>query len=147
MRVILLKDVAKIGRRMDIVTVPDGYAMNKLVPQGMALPATPDNLKRVQADKAKVAFKNEQAVLHFQTIVDALNNKVVTVTAAANSDGGLFKAIRAEDIAVAAAQMINLEVPATVVVVPEPIKHTGEYKIVFTQDNLRTDVTVAVVAT
>lgn len=146
MRVILLRDVAKIGRRMDIVTVPDGYAMNKLVPQGMALPATPDNLKRVRADKAKVESKHAHAVTHYQSVVDALANKVVTVTVAANNDGGLFKAVKADDIASAAAKVAGMEVPAQMVTVPEPIKHTGEYDIAFTQDTHHTNVKVAVVA-
>ena len=39
MKVILLQDVAKIGRRSEVVEVPDGYAQNKLIPKGMAQPA------------------------------------------------------------------------------------------------------------
>jgi large subunit ribosomal protein L9 len=146
MRVILLRDVAKIGRRMDIVTVPDGYAMNKLVPQGMALPATPENLKRVRADKAKVEIKHAHAVSHYQSVIDALKDKVVTVTAPANADGGLFKSVKADAIASAAAKTAGLEVPTHMVLVPEPIKHTGEYDISFTQDTHQAIIKVAVVA-
>ena len=53
MKVILLQDVAKIGRRFDIVEVPSGYGMNKLIPQGMAKPATPENVKAINAQSAK----------------------------------------------------------------------------------------------
>ena len=48
MKVILLKDVAKIGRRFEIKEVPDGYALNKLIPKNMAQFATPENIKRIE---------------------------------------------------------------------------------------------------
>ncbi len=47
MKVILLRDVAKIGKRYEVANVPDGFALNKLIPQGDAQAATPDNVKRV----------------------------------------------------------------------------------------------------
>ncbi len=52
MQVILLQDVAKIGRRFDVVNVADGYGLNKLIPQGMAKPATPENIKKIKAQSA-----------------------------------------------------------------------------------------------
>ena len=55
MKVILLQDVAKIGKRFETVDVPDGYALNMLIPKRMAEPATPENLKRVDARRTKAA--------------------------------------------------------------------------------------------
>ena len=62
MKVILLRDVAKIGRRFEIVEVPDGYALNKLIPKKDAEAATPANVKRIQQNKDRTnANKAETA--------------------------------------------------------------------------------------
>ena len=47
MKVILLKDVAKIGRRHEVAEVPDGYALNMLIPKGLAKAGTPENIKKL----------------------------------------------------------------------------------------------------
>ena len=52
MKVILLQDVAKIGKRSDLVEVPDGYAMNQLIPKRMAETATAQNKKRIAKQQA-----------------------------------------------------------------------------------------------
>jgi ribosomal protein L9 len=53
MKVILLRDVAKIGKRFAIVDVPDGYALNKLIPSKDAEPATTNNIKRINQLKER----------------------------------------------------------------------------------------------
>lgn len=129
MRVILLKDVAKIGRRFDIVEVPDGYAMNKLVPQGMAAPASAENVKRVRAQKDKVASGAVQDANHFDAVVKALEGVTAELVVSANSEGGLFESLKPAKIAEGLTKAAGMPVLPEYVSVDEPIKHTGEHQI------------------
>ena len=56
MKVILQKDVPKIGRKYEVKDVPDGYAQNFLLPRKLALRATPDSLRRLEQNKSKHAL-------------------------------------------------------------------------------------------
>ena len=74
MKVILLRDVAKIGKRYEIVEVPDGFALNKLIPKKDAEAATPVNVKRVlnmrhksSSDKAGILASLKQITLDLRT--------------------------------------------------------------------------------
>ncbi|MCA9361107.1 50S ribosomal protein L9 [Candidatus Kaiserbacteria bacterium] len=129
MRVILLKDVAKIGRRFEITEVPDGYALNKLIPQKMAEPATPNNLKKVKSMQAKQDSLKATDDANFDKVVEALFDKTITISAKANSEGGLFQAIKPSDIADKLSDVAGVGVLADLVQISDPIKHVGEWSI------------------
>ncbi len=103
MKVILLRDVARLGKRFSVVEVPDGFALNKLIPQGQAQPATPENLKRVQARNKEVAAHKEADEEGLRATLKALTETPLTVKVEANAQGHLFQAVKPADIALAAA--------------------------------------------
>jgi large subunit ribosomal protein L9 len=146
MRVILLRDVAKIGRRFDIVEVPDGYAMNKLVPQGAAKPATPENVKQVRAQKDMAVKIGLGESAHFDEVVTVLQVTSVTVTASANTEGGLFEALKPVKIAEALTKAIGMPVPESYIALASPIKHTGSYTVPLKSHSKQGQCTVVVVA-
>lgn len=129
MKVILLRDVAKLGKRNTVAEVPNGYAQNKLIPSGMALPATPANLKRLEKTvSAQVAqTENEQAL--FVKALAELKDKPVIIQVEANAQGGLFQAIKPTDIAKALAQAGIHGVPIEAIKIDEPIKSSGEHQV------------------
>ncbi len=128
MKVILVRDVAKIGRRNQIVEVPDGYAQNKLIPQKLALPATPQNLKRVEALHAGVAASKDAREVAFLAAVEKLKQLELSLTADANEQGHLFKAIHEKDI-VAAAVVAGVSLDVSVVKISDTIKSLGVHTI------------------
>ncbi len=128
MKVILLRDVAKLGKRFSVVEVPDGYALNKLVPQGMAQPATKENLKRVESRKAAGAAHTAADEASLAATVAALTAAPLVVTAEANAQDHLFKAVKSSDIS-AAAQKAGYNLPADAIVHLEPIKALGSYTV------------------
>ena len=84
MKVILLKDVRKVGQKYDVKTVSDGHALNLLIPQGLAIAATTEALKRVEAEKAKmVGAQKIHEELLAKNLKD-LDGKVLTVKGKAN---------------------------------------------------------------
>lgn len=143
MKVILEQDVAKIGKRGSVVEVPNGYALNQLIPKGMATPATEANLKLVAKKAASVAAHDEADAAQFAAAAEALKHTTITVTADTNEEGGLFKAVSPEAIA-AAAEAAGITITAAQVVVGEPIKHTGEHEVALVRGDVRTSFTVVV---
>jgi large subunit ribosomal protein L9 len=128
MKVILLQDVAKIGRRHEVVDVPNGYAANKLIPKKLAEPATPANLKKiekVQATKAGAAAETEAM---FTAAKEALQAEPLTIPAEMNEKEHLFKAVDASDIVEAAAAK-GIVVTPQMIVFPEVIKTAGEHTV------------------
>jgi large subunit ribosomal protein L9 len=128
MKVILMRDVAKLGKRFDIAEVPDGYALNKLIPSGMALAATPENQKKVQARNEKKASTKISDTADFKAAVSAIKASPVSVTAPANAQNHLFKSVKAVDIAAALAAAGHA-LPVESIKLAEPIKALGDYQV------------------
>lgn len=128
MKVILLQDVAKIGKRHSVVNVPDGYAINQLIPKKLAEPATPVNLKRALQRNAIVAASKEAGEARFDAAVAALADKTVSVSADANEQEHLFQAIHETDI-VSAAVAAGVDVDVDMVKIKTPIKSLGKHEV------------------
>lgn len=128
MKVILLQDVAKIGRRTTVVEVPDGYALNQLIPKGMAQAATPANLKRVEKLQAEVVASKEAGHAQFEAAKKALHAQVIEIVADSNEQEHLFKAVNAAEI-VTAAQATGVNVNETMIAIGAPIKALGEHQV------------------
>jgi large subunit ribosomal protein L9 len=128
MKVILLRDVAKIGKRYEIVEVPDGFALNKLIPKGDAQPASPENIKRVNNLRAKTQLTKSEELVALKVVAETLKQEPLQVSAQANEQGHLFQAVRAEDIiAAAAARMV--QIAKEHITIDSPIKSVGEHII------------------
>ncbi|MES2749365.1 MAG: 50S ribosomal protein L9 [Patescibacteria group bacterium] len=128
MKVILMRDVAKLGKRFSITEVPDGYALNKLIPQGIAQAATAENVKKIKSHTEKQAATKISEVSEFITAVKVLKETPVVITVEANAQDHLFKAVKASDIAVALASAGHA-IPVSSIKIAEPIKALGEYQI------------------
>lgn len=146
MKVILLQDVAKIGRRFDVVEVPSGYGMNKLIPQGMAKPATPENMKAINAQSAKTEADRAASDESFGEILTSLKEVTLEVAVEANEEGRMFQALKVDTIVVAVKEATQHDVSESQVVIKTPIKEIGEHTIELTSGDISQSVTVNVVA-
>jgi large subunit ribosomal protein L9 len=144
MKVILLKDVAKLGKRNTVVEVPDGYALNKLIPAKMALPATPVNLKRVERVVSENNAHRASATDAFQQALEQLKNTSITIQRESNAQGGLFEAVKPVDIARALVAAGINGVPMDAILISTPIKSTGEHSITLSSDTVSSPVTIIV---
>lgn len=128
MKVILLRDVAKLGKRNSLTEVPDGFALNKLIPQGLALAATPLNLKRMEAETKHVAEAHESELDAFKKSLAKLKDIVVPVLVEANAQDTLFKSVKTSDIAASLAAA-SAPVPLLSIALPDPIKSLGSFVV------------------
>lgn len=145
MKVILQQDVAKVGRRGETVTVADGYGLNKLIPQGMAVPATVENVKKQAASVAKHQADRELADEKFAAAVSALGESSVSLTVEANEDGKMYQALKVVDI-VAAMEAKGVSISVEQIMLKNPIKTTGEHIIELVSGEIVHPVTLAVTA-
>lgn len=129
MKLILLTDVPKIGRKHDVVWVADGYARNVLVPQKKAAYATPAAIKNVEHLKKAAAQGHAKTEGAFEAALVSLDGGVVTLAAKANERGHLFAGVDAEEIAAAVKQEKGMELNAGDIDLPSPLKEIGEYEI------------------
>ncbi len=128
MKVILLQDVAKIGKRSQLVEVPDGYALNQLIPKRMAEPATAANKSRIDKLQATAKASSDADEARFNAANKALSEQTVKVSTDLNEKGNSFKAVSENDIA-DAAQALGIDIEAAMIVVGQPIKEAGEHTV------------------
>lgn len=128
MKIVLLRDVAKIGRRHSIVEVPDGYALNSLIPKKDALPATPANVKRVQAMQSMQQSSKEDEVVLLEQMSKQVSSEPLVIVMEANEKGHLFQAVRAADV-VKVAAVRGMKITTTQVVVEQVIKECGAHTV------------------
>ncbi|MBR6789134.1 MAG: 50S ribosomal protein L9 [Clostridia bacterium] len=129
MKVILLKDVKGSGKKGDIVTVSDGYANNYLFKNKLAQPASTQNVNLLEAQKSSEAYKKAQALKNAQEMAQTLNATEITVPVTVGANGKLFGALNTQAIADALGK-VGVVVDKKKIVLDQPIKQTGIYKVV-----------------
>ena len=128
MKVILLKDVARLGRKSEVKDVPDGHAINFLIPKGLAIAATKDSLKRREEEVKKQQSETKERERAFAEALVQLQETTVTLSADANEKGSLFKGINVSDIAEAVAGVVS-GIGSDDIVLSQPIKELGVHTI------------------
>ena len=128
MKVLLIKDVYKLGRAGDIKKVANGYGRNYLIPQGLAIPAT-ENSAKVAESIAKRATERRAALnVELKSVADVLSKLELFFPVKAGETGKLYGSVSAQAIAdrIKAEKGIDL---GRNQLVTEPIRNLGEYMI------------------
>jgi large subunit ribosomal protein L9 len=99
MKVMLVKDVYKLGRAGDVKKVADGYGRNFLIPQGMAVLATPGAMKTAERIRTKAAEKRAILNNEMGVVAEALAKIQLTFNARAGETGKLYGSITSQEIA------------------------------------------------
>ncbi|SEL17462.1 50S ribosomal protein L9 [Halomonas daqiaonensis] len=129
MDVILLDKIGKLGDLGDQVTVKPGYGRNYLVPYGLAVPATKDNIQAFQAQRAELEAQAAERKAVAEARAEQLNDIELSLVSKAGEEGKLFGSIGPRDLAEAISSA-GIEVAKSEVRMPQgPIRQTGEYDI------------------
>lgn len=129
MEVILLDNIGKLGGLGDKVTVKPGYGRNYLMPYGLAVPASKENLEAFQAQRAELEAQAAERKAEAEARAAQLAEIELSLVAKSGEDGKLFGSIGPRDLAEAIAQA-GIDIAKSEVRMPEgPLRKTGEYDI------------------
>ena len=128
MEVILRQDVDELGLEGDVVDVARGYARNYLVPQGIALEATPQNRKALELQMKKIEIKRLKGKEIAEKVRERLAGIVVELSQKAGEEGKLYGSVTTMDIAAHLKEQ-GVEIDRRKIVLEKPIKTLGEHEV------------------
>lgn len=129
MDVLLLKDVHGLGDAGEVKSVADGYGRNYLIPQGLAMMATPGAVKQAQLQAAAEERRKEQEMTEAQELAQALDGLTVTFEARAGESDRLYGSITKANIAEALEEQVGQEVDRRKIELDEPLKELGTHAV------------------
>ena len=125
MKVILLKDVKGLGKKDEVVNAKDGHARNYLLPKGIAIEATPENLNNLKEKRSKDQKKHEEEYSEALKLKEKIEGITVKIKGKAGENGKLFGSITTKDIADELKKQHNVKVDKKKIVLNENIKSLG----------------------
>jgi large subunit ribosomal protein L9 len=128
MKVLLLKDVYKLGRAGDVKRVADGYGRNFLIPQGLAVLATPGALKLAENIRTKAAVARQEANQELGGVSEKLDNLTLAFPAKAGETGKLYGSITPQMVSDAIKDKVGIELNRRQLD-SEPIRTLGTHKV------------------
>jgi large subunit ribosomal protein L9 len=147
MRIILQKEVEKLGDPGDIVQVADGYARNYLIPRGLAAPATKGAVRHAERLKSGHEERLRRAKADAEATAARLAKAPVRIAAQAGEDGRLFGSITAQDVADELSKTLDEQFDRRRIHLQEPIRSLGAHEVqVHLHPEVDATVTVDVVA-
>lgn len=127
MKVLLIKDVYKLGRAGDVKKVADGYGRNFLLTQRLAVLATPGAMKTAEKIRSQGEVKRTALNSELKDLADHVNGVILTFTAKAGETGKLYGSITTQDVATAIQEQTHYEVKRQQIDM-QPIREVGEFK-------------------
>jgi large subunit ribosomal protein L9 len=144
---LLVQTIDKLGKQGDVVTVKPGFALNYLIPQGLATIATDHHKRMVEKHRAKLEQIEKNRLASLRTLAEDLAKQSVTIEANANDEGHLYGSVGAPDI-VAALKRSKFSITADQVRLKGPLKELGLYTVrVHLANEIESDIKVWVVPT
>lgn len=128
MKVILKQDVPDVGKKMQIIEVKDGYAQNYLFRKKLAVPATDENMKALEAELAEIAAREAEIKAEAEKVKEVINLKTYALKVKCGSSGKLYGAITNQEIADCIGEKAGVSVDKRKISF-DTIKSTGNYEI------------------
>lgn len=129
MKVILKQDIKALGKQGEVKEVADGYARNFLIPKGLAVEASPANMKILADQKASAVKRELENEAEAKELAGKLNGLVINFTAKAGEGGRLFGSITAKDVADEIQKIIKFELDKRKLEIDDTIKTIGDHSV------------------
>jgi large subunit ribosomal protein L9 len=127
MKVLLMQDVYKLGHAGDVKKVADGFGRNFLLPQGLAVLATPGALKSIERIRTKASATREILNTELKGVAEKIQGMVLTYTTKAGETGKLYGSITTAEIADDITKQIGASIDRRQIE-SQPIRTVGEHK-------------------
>jgi large subunit ribosomal protein L9 len=127
-QLLLIHNVEHLGRQGDIVEVKPGYALNYLLPQGLATIATEHHSRMVEKHREKLRQIELEKLVHFRRAAEELAKQSITIEANANDDGHLYGSVGAHEI-VDALKSAGVTLATDQIRLEGPLRELGLYTV------------------
>ncbi|MCL1941690.1 MAG: 50S ribosomal protein L9 [Synergistaceae bacterium] len=129
MKVILIKDVNKLGKQGDKIEVADGYARNFLIARGLALEATSGLIAEVDSRRASESAKEAKLKKEAEETRRQIEGGTINVRVNAGENGKLFGSVTNSQVAEALNASYKLDIDKRDIKLPESVKQAGEFPV------------------
>jgi large subunit ribosomal protein L9 len=128
MQVILKEEIPNLGQMGELVTVKPGYGRNYLIPKGLAVEATPRNIKRLEHERRNIERRKEKLLAEARSIADRLRDMSITIAKKTTDEDRLYGSVTNREIAdVLSSEGINID--RRKIIIDEPIRSLGVFKV------------------
>jgi large subunit ribosomal protein L9 len=128
MQIILIQDVNNLGGANEVVAVKNGYARNFLIPQKMAVEASPGNLKQLEERLKQLRKKEEKMMAEINQVISVLKSSPLRIGAKTGTSGRIFGAVTNVQVSRAIREQRGYEVDRRKIHIVDEIRELGTYK-------------------
>ena len=128
-KVILKETIKGVGKKDEIVEVKDGYANNFLFSQNKAIPATPENINKLNSKNEKIKKNHDNDVRKANELKEQLNSKGIVLKVKAGNNGKVFGSVGGKEIAEAIKEQLNIDIDKKKVSTDARMKELGLHTV------------------
>lgn len=128
MKVILKQDVEDVGKKMQVLEVKDGYAQNFLIKKKLAVPATDENMKKLEEELAEIAAEEARIKAEAEDVKAKINLKTFVLKTKCGTSGKLYGAITNQEVADCISKAAGVTIDKRKVTF-DAIKNVGSYEV------------------
>lgn len=129
MKVILLKELKGRGGEGDVIDVAQGFAVNYLIPQGIAIQATKGELKQLEQRRHNIEKRELARTTDANKLKEALDGKTLRIVAKVGEEGQLFGSVTTTMLSEAISEQIGATIDRKKIDVGRPIKTAGDHQV------------------
>ena len=129
MKIILLQDVKKLGKKGEIIEASDGYARNYILPQKLGVEANNKNLNDLKLQKKNEEKIARQLLEEAEALAEEIGKKPVVVSMKAGEGGKVFGSVSSKEIAAAMKAQIGQDIDKKKIQLNEPIRSFGTHEV------------------
>ncbi|MCT4542047.1 MAG: 50S ribosomal protein L9 [Vallitalea sp.] len=145
MKVILLEDVKKVGKKGDLINTSDGYARNFLFPKKLAVEATKASINDMKLKKQSEQRRHDEMVEQAKELAENIKGSSITIKVKAGDGGKIFGSVSTKEITKAVKEQLGFEIDKKKMELKEPIKSLGTHIIpIKLISKVKTELTVKV---
>ncbi len=129
MKIILLQDEKKLGKKGQVIEASDGFARNYILPKKIGVEATPKNMNELKLQKANADKIAAEQLAAAQELAAKIGKLSVTAYVKTGEGGRSFGSVSSKEIAQAALDQHQIELDKKKIVLPDPLKNVGSYDV------------------
>ncbi|MBQ7920809.1 MAG: 50S ribosomal protein L9 [Lachnospiraceae bacterium] len=129
MKIILLQDEKKLGKKGEIIEASEGYARNYILPKKIGVEATPKNLNDLKLQKANDAKIAQEQLDAAKALAEKIGELQVVVKMKAGEGGKAFGSVSSKEIVTAFKEQHGIELDKKKVVLADSLKNFGNYEV------------------